>query len=88
VISRSIGAPFAPTVAERQGRQVAGATLKVARSKTLLIELKQRALVKYQNEIQELPFGAWLARAKKGTVLSSFADNHGKLFAISAASYN
>jgi hypothetical protein len=55
--------------------------------KVLLIELKQRVLVKCQNEIQALPFGAGLARAKKGTVLSSFEDNLGKLFAIKAASY-
>jgi hypothetical protein len=40
-----------------------------------------------QNGTRELTFGNHSLRAKTGTLLSSFADNHGKLFATKSISY-
>jgi hypothetical protein len=41
----------------------------------------------YPNGIRELTFANHPARAKKGTLLSSCEDNHGKLFATKTTSY-
>lgn len=41
----------------------------------------------YENGTRELTSGNHPLRAKTGTLLSSCADNHGKLFATQSVSY-
>jgi hypothetical protein len=87
MITRSIGAQFAPRVVQGEAGRP-GATLKpVAPKKALFNQLKQRMLVICQNVTRELTLANLPAWAKKGTLLSSCADNRGELFATKTTSY-
>jgi hypothetical protein len=80
MITRSIGAQFAPRVVQGEAGRP-GATLKpVAPKKALFNQLKQRMLVMYQNGTGERTFAIHSPRGKKEpfcpvvqTILASFS---------------